>query len=572
VKLGSLTLRLKLFLSFLIIAVFGGLLFLIIGSRLVKNIIISQAQAKVKHDLAAAKMVFDEKQNDIRDIITLNAVREGILDDLKEKRMENLLKKLSRVREIHQLDILTLTDHKGVVIVRTRNPKEIGDDESQDEIIRWALEQGVIVKPQIIPRKEIIKEGTDLANQAHIEFVPTPMAASRLEIEETSGMMLKAAAPIVDENNHLYGVLYGGVLLNRNFEIVDRIKDLVYKGERYKGREIGTATIFQGDLRISTNVKNEKNERAIGTRVSESVNHAVLKEGRQWIDKAFVVNDWYITAYEPILNLHNAIIGILYVGLLEKPYVDAANRVIHTYILLALLCAIILLIILHFLIKRIINPMQEMVTATQQVANGDLSIRVKVSTKDEIGYLADSFNQMIENLRRANEQLIEWGKKLEKKVAQRTRELKKTQTNLIQAEKLASLGTLSASIAHEINNPMGAILVYGHLLLEDTDKNSPYYENLNKIIRETTRCKDIVHGLLKFARPGEPAKSPANINRLVLKALSTFEHHPLFQFIKIEKVLANDLPDIGIHNLRPYRFCLNPCQAEGIHQKKSNVS
>ena len=545
-KIGSLSIRVKLFLSFFIITILGSLLFVGIGYRLIKNIIISQAQVKVKHDLASAWIVFNEKQNDIRDIIALNAVREGILEDLKKKRIDILLKKLSRIREQQKLDILTLTDHEGKVIVRTRNPEVVGDDQSQDEIIEWALEKGEIARPQIIPRKEIIKESQDLADQAHIEFVQTPRAVHRLEKEETSGMMLKAASPIVDENNLLCGVLYGGILLNRNYEIVDRIRDLVYKGEQYKDKEIGTATIFQGDLRISTNVRNDKNERAIGTRVSESVYHAVLKEGKPWIDKAFVVNDWYITAYEPIKNLHNEIIGILYVGLLEKPYLDAANRLILTFILLGLFCATILLITLHLLTKRIINPLQDMVAATQQIAKGDLSINIKVRTKDEIGYLADSFNQMVENLRRANEKLIEWGKKLEKNVAQRTHELKKTQANLIQAEKLASLGTLSASIAHEINNPLGAILVYGHLLLEDTDKNSPFHENLNKIIKETTRCKDIVHGLLKFARPREPEKYLANINQLVLKALTTFEHHVLFRYIKIEKFLADDLPEIVV--------------------------
>jgi len=103
-------------------------------------------------------------------------------------------------------------------------------------------------------------------------------------------MILKAASPILDEDNNLLGVLYGGVLINRNYEIVDRVKEMVYKGEQYKGHETGTATIFLNDLRISTNVKNKDDLRAIGTRVSEKVSDAVLKNGKSYIDRAFVVN------------------------------------------------------------------------------------------------------------------------------------------------------------------------------------------------------------------------------------------------------------------------------------------
>ncbi len=514
------------------------------GSRLVKNTLISQAQTKVHHDLAAAWMVFSEKLNDIKEIVSLTAAREGIKDDIKSNRQSILLKKLSRIREKYGLDILSLTDHKGIVIIRTRNPEVVGDDQSQDEIIKWALKRGVTAKPQIVPHEELLKEGKDLADQAYIEFIRTPKAAFRPENRETSGMMLKAASSITDENNTLLGVLYGGILLNRNYEIVDRVKEIVYKGEKYKGRDKGTATIFQHDLRISTNVKNERNGRAIGTRVSKEVNNAVLQEGKPWIDRAFVVNDWYITAYEPIKNIDNKIIGILYVGMLEKPYIDTTERVMLTFTIMASLCIVLLLVILYFSTTRIIDPLQKMVVATQKIAKGDLSHEVKVNSKDEIGNLANSFNQMTADLKAANEKLIEWGRTLEKKVEERTRELTEMQAHLFESEKLASLGKLAAGIAHEINNPLGSILIYSHLLLEDTDKNSPHYENLKKVVKETSRCKDIVKGLLEFARPKEPEKSLADINEIVEKSLSIMERQALFQNITIKKLYASDLPKI----------------------------
>jgi len=543
-KLRPLSLRTKLILSFLIVIIIGGLLSLSFGSRLVKNTVISQAQAKVKHDLASAWMVFNEKLGDIEEIVSLNATREAIQDNIKLGELDILLKMLNRMREKYRLDVLTLTDSRGKVIVRSQNPEVVGDDQSQDEIIGWALKKGVVAASQIIPRDELLKENKDLVDQAYIEFIQTPKAAFRPENEETRGMMLKAASPVLDDDNTLIGVLYGGILLNRNYEIVDRIKEIVYKEEKYKGREIGTVTIFQHDLRISTNVKNERNERAIGTRVYKEVNHAVLEQGKSWIDRAFVVNDWYITAYEPIKNIDNEIIGILYVGMLEKPYIDTTIRVMLVFTLMASLCVVFLLVILYFSTTRIVKPLQQMVVATQEIAKGDLSHKVEVVSNDEIGFLARSFNKMIADLKAANEKLLEWGKTLEKKVEERTEELVKMHSYLVRSEKLASLGKLSASIAHEINNPLGGILIYSHLLLEDTDKNSPYYGNLNKIVRETTRCKDIVKGLLEFARPREPEKSVVDINKIVERSLSIMENQALFQNIRLKKMFASSLPKI----------------------------
>jgi len=245
------SLRKKLILSFLMVIFIGGLLSLSMGSRLVRSTLISQAQAKVKHDLASAWMVFNEKLNTIKQIVTLTAARESLAENIKNNRTEILYRYLKRVREESGLDILTFTDAKGRVIVRTKNPRSSGDDQSQDEIVKRALNRGAFACPEIVSRDELLKEGDDLAARALMDIIPTPKASPRTENRETSGMMLKAGAPIIDEADNLLGALYGAILVNKNYEIVDRIKDLVFKGEKYKGRETGTATIFQQDLRIS---------------------------------------------------------------------------------------------------------------------------------------------------------------------------------------------------------------------------------------------------------------------------------------------------------------------------------
>ena len=543
-KFFQLSLRIKLISSFLVVIILGGVLTLIVGHRLIRTTLTSQAQAKVKHDLSSAWVVFNEKLNNIKSIVSLTAAREGILEAVKSNQKNILVRYLGRVRNENGLDILTLADAQGRVLLRTRNPDMYGDDEAYDEILRQSLKGSIVASPQILSQDELLKEGQDLADRAVLEFVPTPKAAPRPENRETNGMMLKAAAPVTDEKGVILGVLYGGVLLNRNYDIVDRIKETVYKDEKYEGRETGTATIFQNDLRISTNVKNEMGERAIGTIISEEVKKAVLDEGKAWLARDFFVNDWYITAYEPIKNVEGMIIGVLYVGMLEKPYLDTANRVLLTFTLIAVLNVVFLFIILYFSTTRIIRPLQRRVRATHEIAKGDLSHKVNVNSRDELGTLADSFNQMTDHLRNANEALVEWGNILEKKVEERTKQLVEIQAHLVQSEKLASLGMLAAGIAHEINNPLGGILVYSHLILEDTEKTNPHCENLKKIVKETTRCKDIVRGLLEFARPKEPEIGMVDINELLGKSLSLMERQVLFQNIAIRKLTEPGLPKI----------------------------
>jgi len=537
-------LRTKLILSFLGVIVLGGILSLIFGARLIRDTLLSQAQAKVRNDLSSAWMVFDEKLGDVKDIVRLTAARESISEALRGGRKDVLLRYLSRVRAENGLDVLNLLDEKGRVFLRVRSPGASGDDLSKNPLVRFALERRTVAGARIVPREELLGEDESLAAQALLEFIPTPKAAPREERRETSGLMLQAAAPVIAADGALVGALTGGILLNRTCDIVDRIKGIVFRDERYKDRETGTATIFQYDLRISTNVKTEAGERAIGTRLSEEVKRAVLDEGKPYLGRAFVVNDWYLTAYEPIRDIESRIIGILYVGTLEKPFLDTAARVLRTFTVIAALCTLFLLALLYASTTRIVRPLQRMALATRQIAKGDLSHVVDVKSGDEIGQLADSFNRMTSELRAANEELVHWGKTLEKKVEERTRELRDIQEHLIQAEKLASIGKLAAGVAHEINNPLGGILIYSHLILEDTPKTGPHYENLKKIVKETTRCKDIVKGLLEFARPKEPEMVPTDIHDLLEKCLALMERHPLFQNIHLQTTFAPGLPRI----------------------------
>jgi two-component system NtrC family sensor kinase len=421
-----------------------------------------------------------------------------------------------------------------------------GDSQAADPFVQAALQNRSRAGTVIIPPEELLKEGSDLADRAFFEFVDTPMAALRPGDHEDSGMMLKAASPVTDEKGRVLGALYGGRLLNRNYGIVDRVKDIISLGERYGDQDVGTATIFQGDLRIATNVLDAFGRRAVGTRVSREVNEAVLKNGGRWMDRAFVVREWFITAYEPIRDVEGRTIGMLYVGILEKPYIDLRNRVMGTFTIIALLAAAGLLVLLSVLASTITRPVRLMVQATEMIAGGDLSHRVELGTKDEFGHLAASFNRMTENLANAQDNLAQWGRTLEKRVEDRTRELRETQDALVTSEKLASLGKMAAGVAHEINNPLTSILINAHLLLERNPTDAAARENLTMIADETTRCAQIVRGLLEFSRMTPSQTAPASFNEIIERTIQLLEKQALVRNIVIVKTLDPGLPPLEL--------------------------
>jgi len=539
-------LRRKLILGFLAVIGIGGIVSLLLGTRLEHRTIVSLAQAKVRHDLSSAWMVYNDNLRSIGEVVRLGAAREFLRDRLKKGRGEEAVGLLDGIRRDFEMDVLTLTDAAGRVVLRSRRPMIAGDSQAADPFVQAALQNRSRAGTVIIPSEELLKEGSDLAEQAFFEFVDTPMAALRPGDHEDSGMMLKAASPVIDEKGRVLGALYGGRLLNRNYGIVDRVKDIISLGERYGDQDVGTATIFQGDLRIATNVLDAFGRRAVGTRVSREVEEAVLKNGGRWMDRAFVVREWFITAYEPIRDVEGRTIGMLYVGILEKPYIDLRNRVMGTFTIIALLAAAGLLVLLSVLASTITRPVRLMVQATEMIAGGDLSHRVELGTKDEFGHLAASFNRMTENLANAQDNLAQWGRTLEKRVEDRTRELRETQDALVTSEKLASLGKMAAGVAHEINNPLTSILINAHLLLERNPTDAAARENLTMIADETTRCAQIVRGLLEFSRMTPSQTAPASFNEIIERTIQLLEKQALVRNIVIVKTLDPGLPPLEL--------------------------
>ena len=217
------------------------------------------------------------------------------------------------------------------------------------------------------------------------------------------------------------------------------------------------------------------------------------------------------------------------------------NRSVALTLLLIALTSLSLTLFTQKLVNR---PVRELLEHTKMLSRGELDGLVATFANDELGELADSFNAMTLNLRKAREELEGWGKNLEQMVEQRTHEVTQMQAQLIRSEKLASLGELVAGIAHEINNPLTGILVFSSLIESDAKIDDRLRSDIQTVIRETKRCASIVQGLLEFARCSTPQMGLCCVNDVSDTALSLIEHQILFQDITVVRQYASDLPPL----------------------------
>ncbi len=414
-----------------------------------------------------------------------------------------------------------------------------------------ALEGTPGVNIEIFSSAELGRESAQLAETVRLPLIETPRARPTLKRIEDRSMIIRALYPVKNQTGNVIALLEGGVLLNRNFTFVDEIRDLVYAPGNLPEGSIGTVTVFLDDTRINTNVPLKVGERALGTRVSNEVRTRVLEEGHIWIDRAFVVNDWYISSYEPIIDVDGNRVGMLYAGFLEAPFRrdlwQALGVLVSMFLGLMLLSAWVAVRGANTIFKPI-ESMSNVVQATQKGQPGRVG---EISSKDEIGVLAKELDSMLDLLEVRKQEVQNSADQLENKVVERTAELQKknddlartiqllreTRQQLVVAEKLAALGGLTAGLAHEINNPTAVIL--GNLdVLADKLGNidAPVKEELDIAIEQVYRIKDIVDSLLQYARPDEYAGyiAQADLNELIQDSLKLIRHLEKEKIFKVE--------------------------------------
>jgi two-component system NtrC family sensor kinase len=535
--LSKLDLQTRLIVGFLIATCLTGFVAALVGIWTINKSTMGEVQNRVRQDINTAKLIYNYTLERMASLIQFSAEGSDLyeaLGDGKKQRLENLNGLIRHVQVIQTsgehpfLDMLSVVDMNGKVLYRAANPKINGDDMLWDPVVRKCIEtRAPQASTELVPIEKIIRENPSLAERVTIEIVKTPKSIEMEEKQLSEGMVMRAAYPIMDKKQKLLGVLIGGVLLSRDRSIVDKVRETIYHDEKYQGREIGVATIFQGGVRIATNVMTTENKRAIGTTLSKEVYQRVIQEGKDWVGRAFVVNEWYITTYTPLYNSDRKLIGILYTGILEAKYRDIMWKMIWIILGITSLGMIIAFIISLRMGNTIIKRIRILKKATEAIASGNLDYRLSPDKISGFDMLDEAFNDMSKSLKDRDERL------------------QKAHEQLTRSEKLTALGGMAAGVAHEINNPLGGILLYGNLVLEDIPENGATRENMKKIIHQTNRCKNIVQGLLDFARTPTGDMLPLQINDVVRTALNLVKDQALFHGIEVETHFAENLPEVN---------------------------
>jgi two-component system, NtrC family, sensor kinase len=200
------------------------------------------------------------------------------------------------------------------------------------------------------------------------------------------------------------------------------------------------------------------------------------------------------------------------------------------------------LIAVLFIWVVVYRPVKELIQGTHRVAGGDLDYRLPVRSDDELGDLAASFNKMTVEVAGAHAEI-------EEQVRRKTIELERVYRTLLTSEKMASIGKLAATVAHEINNPLFGILTYARLVLRELLKHDipgrdDLVEQLGIIERESKRCGDLVKNLLTFGRQAPSRREPNDLTSVVRRAVALVKHKLNLQSIELKENLAPDLPAV----------------------------
>ena len=492
---------------------------------------------KVNTDLSVAHDVFHRLHQDYLNRLARLTESHAFYVALESDDVESIKQQITILKNTTDFDYLNVLDPEGNLIIG-------GSAVDYNRVSNLLLAAGrgkPSVGIEVFDQERLSAEDKKLAEKMILPLIDTVRASPTSRTVEDRGMVIRAVYPAKDDKGKVVCLLDGGVLLNSNFGFVDTIRDLVYGPGSLPEGSIGTVTVFLDDVRISTNVALNPGERALGTRVSNEVRKYVLERGDIWINSAFVVNDWYISAYEPIVDINGERVGMLYAGYLEAPFRIAFWKTLAGLILLFIALMLLSAWLSIKGAKTIFKPLEKMSAVIKATREGREQRIGALNSTDEIGELSRELDTMLDLLQQRSEQIQEWAAQLEVKVAERTTELEqknidlqktidvllKTRQQLVLAEKMAALGELTAGVAHEINNPAQVILGNLDIVVQAlADHIEPVTEEVELIVQQVYRIQGIINNLLQYARPGEYAGyiDVIHVNSVINNAVKLLQH------------------------------------------------
>ena len=531
------SIRFKLITSLITVSLFVCLVSILVGGNMLYRSVIDEANNRVQQDLNVAKVIYDDRINAIRLALEITV---SVPEYSKNTSATDTLptsKVINQLANRLQLDFIGMTNGSGQIIHQYRQDKEKTTDKfSKNPLVSSVLEnQQTIAGTVVLNVEQLLFENPSLVAKADMVTHIGPEVRSNLTDLKIAAMTIGVAVPIF-AGEKLKGVLYGGFLLNKDTNIVDKIGETVFKHEIYKGRNIGTATIFYNDLRIATSVKDSSGQRALGTLSSLEVSQHVLGKGEKWTNRAKVLNDWFITAYEPIIDIFDQRVGMLYVGILEAQYLDIRKKAFTLFAGISLVGVLIAIILGWHFTRRIMRPVTHLIRASTEISDGNFSPDIGPISRDDIGRLQKKFLKMAEALKEKEQ-----------------RHKHEHETRLLQSEKQASVGKLAAGVAHEINNPLTAVLTFTHLILRRKDLPDEVLKDLEIVKTQTERVRKIVKSLLDFSRQTVIKPESTDINRLIEDCVGLMKNQALIKDV--------NLSFLGTNNLSPLTLDRNQFQS-----------
>jgi two-component system NtrC family sensor kinase len=396
------SLRTKLLMGFVTVVLVSAALTVPTGSLLIRKMVFREAERRVGLALKTADAMLQWR---------LNEAREGA-ESLAEIAAQAPAsgppmngERLAKWRSARGLDFVEFTDARGRV-VRASSGKA---DRKPSESVRKALaERQSVTGLALVPLGELAGENAALAARARVEVLSTPRAKPGGPERLDDAMVLEAAAPVIEAGGAVRGAIRVGTVVNGNFEFVDFVRRNVFATTTYRGKNLGTVTVFQHDVRIATNVVGPDGRRAVGTRVSAEVYDRVLVEGKLWQGPAFVVNSWYVSAYEPLRDFEGRTIGMLYVGVLQDRYDDMRARAVQVFVGIAALALLVAVALSALFARRLTRSLDRLTVGAAEVARGNLAYELQApgnAEHDEIRRLTAAFHQMVAALRERDEQV-----------------------------------------------------------------------------------------------------------------------------------------------------------------------
>ena len=386
----------------------------------------------------------------------------------------------------------------------------------------------------------------------------TTLTVKRQATRSTESMIRTAAriSDVIKRSTHY------SMLLNRRVDIYQIINTIgtepgIYAIRIYNKRGVITFSSTHGDVGRTVDMDAEA---CMGCH-SDGPDARPLQ--REVLTRIFTANEHYrvLGLITPIKNdevcsqaachahpSDQTVLGVLDVMLPMKEHDELlAEEIRAQYIGAGLLVLVVTLVAGLFLWFLVYRPVRELTRGTKQIINGELGLHIPVRTGDEIGALALSFNLMTDQLRKARDEVVKWTTTLEERVDEKTGELRKAQQHLILVEKMASLGKLSATVAHELNNPLEGILTYAKLLKKriasatfSSEQAKEIQDELSLIADESARCGNIVKNLLLFSRSRSEKPSTQDLRVIIKRTLQLIEHHLKMNNISLASNLDAD--------------------------------